>query len=134
MQNGRRLKSPESKKLAGTFTKHRDANTAPIVEVVRDHPVAPDWMTEGGKAVWKSDFERVVATGTVSVDANFFAVYCETMATYIAALKAGSPPNAAYLSELRKQMFELSIAGPKSRLAKLAGDPGKSTNPFAAFR
>lgn len=74
--------------------------------------------------------QSLVATGATSIDAGAFALYCETTAVFIQLVKDGQAVNAAYRSELRKQMELLSIAGAKSRLAKMGQDKATITNPF----
>lgn len=133
MNRGPKLKSPATKKLAGTYKECVDGTTAPTVQLTEDIPAAPSWLTTGGKEVWAADLARVVACGAREPDSHFYAVYCEMMARFIATVKAGEPPNAAFVSELRKQMEMLSIAGAKARLARV-GDKAAPTNPFARFQ
>jgi phage terminase small subunit len=130
MQRGPKPISPTRKKLAGTFKPCVDDATAPIVQLVKDIPVAPDWLTDGAKAVWADDLARVVACGATSVDSNMFGLYCTSMADFIASVKLGEPANAAFRSELRKQMEMLCIAGAKSRLARISTDV-KTSSPFS---
>jgi len=131
MQRGKKLTDPQRKKLAGTFKQCVDGATTTISTIPRDIPHQPDWMSEAGKAVWAADLEKVIATGLTSVDAGAFALYCETMAVFIQSVRDGQPVNAAYRSELRKQMELLSIAGAKSRLAKIGQDQAAKASPFS---
>ena len=131
MQRGKKLTDPQRKKLAGTFKQCVDGRTTTIAAVERDIPIQPDWMSEAGRAVWAADLEKVVATGATSIDAGAFALFCETMAVFIQSVREGAPMNAAYRSELRKQMELLSIAGAKSRLAKIAQDGAVKASPFS---
>jgi hypothetical protein len=133
MNRGPKLKSPATKKLAGTYKECVDGTTAPIVQLVEDTPVAPAWLSAGAKEVWADDLARVVACGAREADSHFFAAYCQWMAGFIAGVRAGDPPNAAYVSELRKQMEMLGIAGAKARLAR-GGDQTQPSNPFAKFK
>lgn len=133
MNRGPKLKSPATKKLAGTYKECVDGNTAPTVQLTDDIPVAPEWLSAGAKEVWAADLARVVACGAREPDSSFYATYCHWMAGFIAGVKAGDPPNAAYVSELRKQMEMLGIAGAKARLAR-GGDKPASSNPFAKFQ
>jgi hypothetical protein len=133
MQRGPKLKNPATKKLAGTFKECVDGSTAAIVQLPEDIPVAPAWLSAGGKEVWADDLARVVACGAREPDSHFFATYCQWMAGFIAGVRAGDPPNAAYVSELRKQMEMLGIAGAKARLSR-ASDNTSSANPFAKFK
>ncbi|MFL0588092.1 hypothetical protein ACH0BU_15815 [Sphingomonas olei] len=110
-----------------------DGNTVQTVQLADDIPVAPEWLSAGGKDVWAGDLARVVACGAREPDSHFYAVYCEMMARFVAGVKAGEPLNAAFVSELRKQMEMLSIAGAKARLAR-GGEKAASTNPFAKFQ
>ncbi|WP_156359346.1 hypothetical protein [Sphingomonas sp. Leaf242] len=133
MQRGPKLKNPATKKLAGTYKECVDGATAPIVELAADSPVAPSWLTDAGKEVWAADISRVKACGAREADSHFYAVYCQWMAGYIEAVKAGSPPNAAYVSELRKQMEMLGISGAKARLSR-GSDTTSPANRFAKFK
>lgn len=133
MQRGPKLKNPTTKKLAGTFKDCVDGTTAPIVQLTQDIPVAPSWLSVAAKDVWAADLARVVACGAREPDSHFFAVYCEMMARFVATVKAGDPPNAAFVSELRKEAEMLGIAGAKARLAR-GGDQTPASNPFAKFK
>ena len=130
MRPGKKLTDPQRKKLTGTFKQCVDGATTTISTVLCDIPVQPDWMSEEGKSVWAADLEKVVSTGLTSIDAGAFALYCETMAIFIQSVRSGQPVNAAYRSELRKQMELLSIAGARSRLIKMASPDQASRNPF----
>ncbi len=132
MNRGPKLKSPATKKLAGTYKESVDGTTAPIVNLTQDIPLPPLWLSAGAKDVWAADLARVVACGAREPDSHFFAVYCEMMTRFVASVKAGDPPNAAFVSELRKEAEMLGIAGAKSRLARLGGTPDKATtSPFS---
>jgi len=133
MNRGPKLKSPATKKLAGTYKECVDGNTVPTVQLTPDIPVAPSWLSAGAKDVWAEDIARVVACGAREPDSHFFAVYCEMMARFVASVKAGDPPNAAFVSELRKEAEMLGIAGAKARLAR-GGDKPAPSNPFAKFK
>lgn len=132
MIRGPKLKDPATKRLAGTYKKTVDGNTVTAVQLANDIPFAPDWLTEGGKQVWAADLARVVACGAREVDSHFYAVYCEMMARFIAGVKAGDPLNAAFVSELRKQLEMLGISGAKARLAKVGNPSDKpKASPFS---
>jgi len=134
MKTGRRIANPASKNLAGTFRADRHADIVPMVQLVADTPIVPEWLSPGAKDVWATDLPRVVATGAVSIDSAMFALYADTMATFIGAIKAGDTPTAAYRSELRKQMELLGIAGAKSRLTKVASPDAQKASPFTVRR
>jgi len=108
--------------MAGTYKVSVDAKTAPLAVVSNDNPICPDWLPDEAKAIWQADIARIIATGANSVDSSMVALYAVTMSNFVEAVKAGAPPNAAFRSELRKQMELLGIAGAKSRLAKI-GQP-----------
>lgn len=133
MQRGPKLKSTATKKLAGTYKECVDGQKKPLVELAKDYPIAPDWLSEPAKEFWAVDLPRVVKCGATEVDSNMFGLYCETMATFIAEQKSGVPSNAAFRSELRKQMEMLGIAGPKARLSRVT-DSVSPANPFAKFK
>lgn len=132
----RRPANPDAKKLAGTFRKDRHADIVPLTITKTDKaPEPPIWLSEGAKEVWKTDLGHAVACGATAIDSGMFAVYCETMASFVADVKNGVPSNAAFRSELRKQLELLGMAGPKSRLMKLGGSGTKAaepSNPFTA--
>lgn len=129
MKRGKKLDDPARKQLAGTYRNCVDDNVVTITPAtVRDLPVMPDWLTDGAKQVWSGDIERIAAVGSTAIDSSAVALYCETMAVFIAAVRSGQPVNAAYRSELRKQMELLGIAGAKSRLARVTtAEPAKPT-------
>lgn len=135
MKPGKKLSDPQRKKLAGTHKPSVDSNVVSLATpTVRDLPVAPSWLTPGAQEIWKTDIERIAATGATSIDSAMVALYCETMAVFVASVKAGEPANAAFRSELRKQMELLGIAGAKSRLARVgAAEPAKQS-PFSVRR
>lgn len=132
MNRGVKLKNPNTKKLAGTYKPSVDDGTAPIAHLPNDTPSPPDWLSEGARKVWASDIDRVVACGAREVDSNFYALYCETLAAFIATVEAGEVANAAFRSELRKQAEMLGIAGAKARLAKIGSTTDKpKASPFS---
>lgn len=132
MNTGRRIANPQSKRLAGTYREDRHGSIAPIAVVPNDHPICPDWLPAPAKAIWQADIGRIIACGATSVDSSMVALYCVTMADFVAAVGAGDVPNASFRSELRKQAEMLGIAGAKSRLAKIGTPDAKASNPFAA--
>jgi len=127
MNRGPKLKSSTTKKLAGTYRKSVDGTTAPIVQLKPDIPIAPAWLSPDAKAVWSADLDRVVKCGATEVDSSFFALYCDTMATFLANPNVGT---AAFRSELRKQMEMLGITAAKSRLARGPAKEAPSDTPF----
>jgi phage terminase small subunit len=131
MDRGRKLSNPAHKALANTHNVTRDRNINVLATVTADAPVAPDWLPDRAAAVWDVDLPRVTACGATSTDSQMFALYCVTMADFIAGVNAGEAPNAAFRSELRKQMEMLCIAGAKSRLAKIANGSPQTANPFS---
>lgn len=129
MQRGKKLTDPARKKLAGTHKASVDNNVVSISpDIVRDVPVMPAWLSDKAKAVWTANVERVVAVGATSIDSEAFGLFCDTMAVFIASPETA---NAAFRSELRKQMELFGIASAKSRLARIAtGEPAKAS-PFS---
>lgn len=134
MQPGRKPSPLNKKRLANTLRSDRDGGSAAYAaHIATDVPVAPLWLTAAAKDVWADDLARVVTCGAREPDSHFYAVYCEMMARFIAGVKSGDPANAAFVSELRKQMEMLGIAGAKARLAR-GGDQTPASNPFAKFK
>ncbi|TKV42965.1 hypothetical protein A0U87_15195 [Sphingobium sp. MP9-4] len=132
MAPGKKLSDPARKKLAGTRKKSVDNNVVSITpDLVRDVPVMPEWLSPGAREVWAADIERIAATGATAVDSSAVALYCETMAVFVASVRAQEPVNAAFRSELRKQAELLGIAGAKSRLARIAAREPAKTSPFS---
>ncbi|MGA1849213.1 hypothetical protein VH570_00035 [Sphingobium sp. HT1-2] len=129
MKPGKKLSDPARKKLAGTHKKSVDNNVVSITpDLVRDVPVMPAWLSDKAKEVWAANVERVVAVGATSIDSEAFGLFCDTMAVFISSPETA---NAAFRSELRKQMELFGIASAKSRLARIAaGEPAK-TSPFS---
>jgi phage terminase small subunit len=131
MISGRKPKTIEQKKLSNTVQPCRDGLKVTLAIVPANAPSAPEWITDGAREVWDADVKRAVGMGLAEVDQSMFALYCETMAAFIAAVKDGSPPNAAFRSELRKQMELLGMAGAKSRLAKVASNEPPKPSPYS---
>jgi phage terminase small subunit len=135
MAPGKKLSDPARKKLAGTHKKSVDNNVVSISpDIVRDVPIMPEWLSPGAQEVWASDVERIAAMGATAVDSSAVALYCETMAVFVASVRSGEPANAAFRSELRKQMELLGIAGAKSRLARIASAEPAKASPFSVRR
>lgn len=134
MKSGRKLKTIEEKQLLGTVQPCRDAKKAVLAIVPSNAPAPPVWLTANAKAVWTADLPRAMAMGLADVDQSMFALYCETLASFIAAIQSGTTPNAAFRSELRKQMELLGIAGAKSRLTKIETNQPAKASPFAIMK
>ena len=130
-QRGRKVANPDSKKLAGTFRKDRHADIVTLSVVAKARPKPPEWLTDGAKEIWVADLPRALATGLDAIDTHVFALYCETMASFIASTKAGAAPNAAFRAELRRQLEALGMGGAKSRLVKMAAPEADKSNPFS---
>jgi hypothetical protein len=127
----RRPANPATKKMAGTYRKDRHGEIEPITIVDTSKvPEAPEWLSEGAKTEWASTLAHAVACGATAIDSSMFALYCETMAVFVAEVQSGQTTNAAYRSELRKQMELLGIAGAKSRLAKIGTPDAPKASPF----
>ncbi|RSU77405.1 hypothetical protein BRX37_05985 [Sphingomonas sp. S-NIH.Pt3_0716] len=135
MHPGKKLTDPARKKLANTHKPSVDSNVVSIAtDIVRDLPVMPEWLSPGAREVWTTDIERIAAMGATAVDSSAVALYCETMAVFVASVRASEPVNAAFRSELRKQAELLGIAGAKSRLARIASAEPVKASPFSVRR
>jgi phage terminase small subunit len=128
---GRKPKTLAQKKLSNTVQPCRDGVKGVLADVPSRAPAVPEWLSEGAREVWAADLQRAVAMGLAEVDQSMFALYCETMSAFIAGVKTGNVPNAAFRSELRKQMELLGMAGGKSRLTKIAAPEQTAPSPFA---
>jgi phage terminase small subunit len=128
---GRKPKTIAQKKLSNTVQPCRDNLKVALAIVPSSAPNAPEWLSEGAKVVWSGDLKRAVAMGLAELDQSMFALYCETMAAFIEGVKTGNTVNAAFRSELRKQMEMLGLAGAKSRLTTVAAPAEKKITPFA---
>lgn len=119
MQRGKKPATAGRKKLAGTYAKSRD-DVKTMLGPTADEtgPILPEWLTPAAREVWAVDIARVVGCGATAADSHMFALYCTTMADFIASVQSGAPHNAAFRSELRKQAEMLGIAGAKSRITK----------------
>lgn len=131
MQAGRKPKTVAQKRLSNTVQPCRDGAKVALAIVPANAPTAPDWITDGAREVWTADVKRAVGMGLAEIDQSMFALYCETMAAFITSVKAGDVPNAAFRSELRKQMELLGMAGAKSRLAKVASNEPAKPSPYS---
>jgi phage terminase small subunit len=128
---GRKPKTVAEKKLSNTVQPCRDGRKVELAIVPNNAPDAPEWLSAGAKVVWSGDLKRAVAMGLAEVDQSMFALYCETMAAFVEGVRSGNSVNAAFRSELRKQMEMLGIAGAKSRLTKIAAPEETKSSPFA---
>lgn len=134
---GRKTANPSSKKLAGTFRADRHGDIVTLAVVPSAKPEAPDWLNEIAREVWDRDLPKAMALGLAAVDQSAFAIYCTSMATFIAGVKAGAQPNAAFTAELRRQLEAFGLGGLKSRLSKMAsgeGDKPKEASPYSVRR
>lgn len=131
MQSGRKSKTIQQKELTNTVQKCRDAGKVELTPATSAPPIPPVWLSPGAKDVWMTDIQRAASMGLTDIDQSMFALYCETMASFIDGVKAGAVPNAAFRSELRKQMELLGMAGAKSRLTKIALPEPKKLSPFS---
>jgi hypothetical protein len=128
MKPGRRIANPASKQLAGTYRKDRHDNIVELATPPRNVPVRPSYMTVEGRLIWDEELPRVIACGVTEADSSLLARYCECEAAFRVAIMAGTPPQAATMTELRRMAELLGIAGLRSRLGKATTDtPVKST-------
>lgn len=118
MKSGKRIPSPASKQLAGTYRKDRHANIAVIASPTPDAPIQPAYLSAEAKIVWAEEVRRVTACGATEADSSMFARYCEMEAAFRVQVMAGELPKAALLTELRRSAELLGIGGLRSRLAR----------------
>lgn len=122
---------PASTALArGTFRPVRHSERG-VVVVPGDPPQMPDYLAEDAEAieVWEETLGRVMAIGVVEPDSSFLARYCAAEAQARRVFKNDGMLTAPMLTALRQMEELLGIAGPKSRVGRVAD--GKSSNPFS---
>lgn len=129
MKRGPKPELATTKDQRGTSRPDRDAWKGTVV-AAGDPPVVPDYLPAPAQEVWLEEIGRVMAAGVCERDSSLFATYCATEAMARAAFKAGEPPPAAYLTELRRMRELLGIAGPRVRQGAKP-DGAQSSNPFA---
>lgn len=132
MKTGRRIANPDAKQLAGTFRadRHADIQETATPDRVAPPVEPPARLTEAAKAVWREEYRRVVACGLLDADTSMFCRYCEMEAAARAIFALGELPQSALLTELRRTAELLSVAGPRSRLARAASAAPAGPNPF----
>lgn len=131
MQRGP-LAGPPSQKLArGTFKPSRDGDLAEIV-TTSDPPMMPD-LTPEAEIVWQQQLPRVMATGVVELDSEFFSIYCHLIAAIRKVHAVGDAAPASHYTEARRLSELLGIAGPKSRVGRTPPQKPVS-NPFSKLR
>lgn len=130
MKRGPKPQTPAVKAKRGTLRPCRDG-TAPVQLITSgDPPIMPAYLSAAAQEIWLEEISRVMAAGITERDSSLFATYCATEALARAAFKAGEPPPAAYLTELRRMRELLGIAGPRVRQEMKDGATQTSENPF----
>ena len=134
MKRGTKPLAVTEKTARGTFQPARDAQTVQILQPTA-LPQQPDWLTEEGKNVWLDNIGRVSSVhGAVEVDTDLFANFCNLQGANVMVWRTGQVPPITALMEARKMMEMLRIAGPSSRVVKVADGPKAAGNPFAKAR
>ena len=134
MQRGIKPALPSTKLARGTFQPCRDAQFTQIVEI-EALPTQPDWLTDGGLAVWLDDIGRLSSARLANErDSSMFATYCNLQGAIIEAWKSGEVPPASHLMEARKMAEQFGLFGAKSRLTKAAEGTKPAGNPFTKTR
>jgi hypothetical protein len=122
--------SPREKRNRGTFKPYRHADLA-HVDAPGDLPVAPPWLTPGGREAWLDLIPRLAVTkAAVEVDSVMVGTLANLIAACGDAWRSGAVPPAAHLAELRRLSELLRIGGETSRVVGLARK-GDAPNPFA---
>lgn len=79
---GRRAKTPEEKKIAGTYRKDRDFS----LELPVEAPEAPEFLGEAERGWWKTVVGYLTKQGTIAkVDGVAVAMFCSALVEYIEA-------------------------------------------------
>ncbi len=131
MKRGPKPVTAQVKAMRGTLQPCRDKVTPLEMVVPGEPPVTPDYLSPEAQEVWIEEIGRVMVAGVGERDSSLFARYCSTEALARKAYKAGEPPPAAYLTELRRMAELLGIAGPRARTGVKADGPKiVSSNPF----
>ncbi len=134
MKRGVKSMTPAEKTARGTFQPVRDAGTMTIIEPSA-LPQQPDWLTEDGRNVWLDNIGRVsTARGAAELDSDLFANFCNLQGAIVKAWRLGEVPPVTALMESRKLMELLRIAGPSSRVMKVADGEKPVGNPFLRAR
>lgn len=132
MQRGPKKKSIEEKKAVGSYRPCRDDPNI-VIPINSEPPQMPDYLSDAAKAVWSEELNRVIQSGTSTLDSSLFADYCCLAAIVRETFRSGGEPKGNQLVELRKQRELLGIGGAPSRAqrGKIA-EPDQS-NPFASL-
>lgn len=132
MRAGPKPKPPSMKTLAGTFQPCRDAGRVELIAPARI-PIAPDWLTEGGREQWLDLSAITTELGTASAaDSAALATLANLQGALAECWAGGFMPPTTALVEFRRLSEMFGIAGVKSRVVKTAR-PG-AENPFEALR
>lgn len=130
MDRGRKPEPTGTKLARGTFQPCRDGTKVEIV-TAGDPPLMPDYLADDPEAVevWHDTIGRVMAIGVCEADSDFLARYCAAEAQARRVFKNDGMLTAPMLTALRQMGELLGIAGPKSRIGRIAN--GKPANPFS---
>jgi hypothetical protein len=128
MQPGRKPEPVGTKLARGTFQPCRDETKTQII-VAGDPPQMPDYLTAEAEIVWQETIGRVMNIGVCEADSSLLGRYCAMEAISRKTLQGGEPIPSSVMTALRQMEELLGIAGPKSRIGRVAD--GKPSNPFA---
>lgn len=131
MKGGNKGEPPDTKLVRGTWRHDRDGSKVQIM-TPDDPPMMPD-MTPEAEIVWQQQLPRVMATGVVEFDSEFFAAYCHVVAAMRKVHAEGVAAPGSIYTEFRRMSELLGIAGPKSRVGR-APPPKPDGNPFSKRR
>ncbi len=131
MKGGNKGEPPDTKLVRGTWRHDRDGSKVQIM-TPDDPPMMPD-MTPEAEIVWQQQLPRVMATGVVELDSEFFSIYCHLIAAIRKVHAVGDAAPASHYPEARRLSELLGIAGPKSRVGRTPPQTPVS-NPFSKLR
>jgi len=86
MSAGRKPKPTHLKLLAGNPGKRPLNETEPQPDPIDETTEPPAWMSGEGRAVWLSEFPKLVRNGMITeIDLGAFAKYCQAFGRYLTA-------------------------------------------------
>jgi hypothetical protein len=132
MKRGPKPETVNTKLARGTYQPCRDAGKVQI-DASDDPPEMPDYLTPDAELVWHEIIGRVVHVGVTEPDSAMLARYCAVEAICRSKLGQGDSIPSSVMTALRQMEELLGIAGPKSRVGRVAEKRDKPKG-FGALR
>ena len=131
MRPGPKLQPVASKRARAVFEPGRHGRFRDV-EVPRDLPSEPDWLTDAGRQMWLDIVPRVsAARSAIELDSIALGTLANIAGACALAWRSGAVPPAAHLAELRRLSEVFGLCGHGSRVREVRTDDGP--NPFAAL-